>query len=82
VIPIESSIVFSSNGVMTSGITHIAGTDITLVGAGTRNHSSAAAVTLQTLAGGTQVNANLRHHREARVARSRDRGLPRMRAPR
>jgi hypothetical protein len=112
-VPIESDVIFDSNGVLTNGITHVLGTtqiavanpgnyevtysvsgvepnqfalflNGTLVtgtvygsGAGTqlnygqaiialvagnvltlRNHSSAAAVTLQTLAGGTQTNVN------------------------
>jgi hypothetical protein len=113
VVPIEGDIAFATNGVMTPGITHAAGTtEVILVTAGTykvafsvsgveanqmalsvngtvvsgttygsgagtqqnngqaiitvpanasltlRNHSSAAAVTLQTLAGGTDANAN------------------------
>jgi BclA C-terminal domain/Collagen triple helix repeat (20 copies) len=113
VVPIEGDIAFDTNGILTAGITHTAGTsqiDITSAGdykitfsvsgvepnqfalfingaqaaggvygsgSGTqqnsgqsiitfaigdvltlRNHSSAAAVTLQTLAGGTQTNVN------------------------
>ena len=113
VVPIEADIVFDTNGILTTGITHAPGTSTILVtaagtykvsfsvsgvepsqfaifvdgilaagtvygsGAGTqqnfgqailslsagdvltvRNHSSAAAVTLQTLAGGTQTNVN------------------------
>jgi hypothetical protein len=113
VVPIEADITFSTNGVLTAGITHAPGTaGIQIVNAGTykiafsvsgvepsqmavfenggfvagtvygsgagtqqnngqaiiviaagdvltiRNHSSAAAVTLQTLAGGTQTNVN------------------------
>ena len=113
VVPLEADITFSTNGIITAGITHAPGTSlITIVnpgnysvwfnitgvepnqftlfqngspvagstygsGAGTqinsgmviitaaagdaltiRNHTSAAAVTLQTLAGGTQINTN------------------------
>ncbi|UOQ49154.1 collagen-like protein [Gracilibacillus caseinilyticus] len=113
VVPIEADVIFDSNGIFTSGITHAPGTSQILVttpgdyeitfsvsgvepnqfslflngapvagtvygsGAGTqqnngqaiiaisagdvvtlRNHSSSAAVTLQTLAGGTQTNVN------------------------
>ena len=113
VVPLETDVAFDTNGVMTSGITHVGGAaGVTLVaagdykvtfsasgvgptqmalfvngaavpggvygsGAGTqpnigqaiitvpanavltlRNHSSAAAVALQTLAGGTQTNVN------------------------
>jgi hypothetical protein len=112
-VAIEAPVLFSDNGVMTTGITHVAGTSpITLTNSGTyeiafavsgvepsqfavfvngnpvdssifgsgagtqqnsgqvllalsagdvvtlRNHSSAAAVTLQTLAGGTQISVN------------------------
>jgi hypothetical protein len=112
-VPLEADVLFSTNGVITAGITHTPGTTtISLVnagnyvvwfnaagvepnqftlfqngapvagatygsGAGTqpnpgmvivtaaaadvltlRNHTSTAAVTLQTLAGGTQINAN------------------------
>jgi BclA C-terminal domain/Collagen triple helix repeat (20 copies) len=113
VVAIEAPVLFSNNGVITAGITHVAGTSqITLTNSGTyeiafvvsvvepcefavfvngaaaassifgsgagtqqnnghvilvlsagdivslHNHSSAAAVTLQTLAGGTQTNVN------------------------
>jgi hypothetical protein len=113
VVPLEADIIFSTNGILTAGITHALDTaSIALVntgdyaiwfnvagvepnqftlfqngapvsgatygsGAGTqpnpgmviitsaagdtltiRNHTSAAAVTLQTLVGGTQINAN------------------------
>jgi hypothetical protein len=99
VVPIEADVSFDTNGVMSSGFTHTAGTStISVVLAGTyemswvvsavepnqfalyvngapypgalygsgagdvvtlRNHSSAAAVTLQTLNGGTQTNVNV-----------------------
>ena len=113
-VPIEADVTFSTNGILTPGITHGPGTSTILIttagiyevtfsvsgvepdqftlflnglspvagttygsGAGTqqnngqaiialssgdvltlRNHTSAAAVTLQTLAGGTQLNVN------------------------